>query len=395
MNLVFDFNPRPTSYVLSRENSEKIVGYFKRQQNVQVLENLISSLEASVRRKGVPESHREAEDYHGGAVYHTSRVFQGGAVGWEGGEHEDDEVDLPLPDLKERSRGKEWKKDRQKQKGEAERRYRIEGEVKTAAVGLYPTLPTITQDIKGPKGVSFFESGEHDDEEVTVQGKIADKNVLTLPNGIQLAYGEIIAFAGDFYGIPEMPICEEKSGTSYESRFMDAFDTLGRGDLTTINKELSQIREILKIEKNSVATVLGRGDPSIPTVLDEDKAYNQPSDVYKHHGLWFTIQYDTILGGRWVKGVPLKFGRMMKLAENNPDHFQPYSRKVWEVGHKIALRKAEEAKLIFKAKREEAVNLLHEAYAISAFSCHFLTDSFAAGHIRLDFTFTLQQGISG
>ncbi|XP_063678468.1 uncharacterized protein LOC134814301 [Bolinopsis microptera] len=235
-------------------------------------------------------------------------------------------------------------------------------------------------------GQEYFETGEHDDEEVTLKilGKIApDKNLLILPNGIKLTYGEIIGFAGDFYGIPEWPICAEVNGTSYKSRFMDAFNTLGRGDVSSIRKELSQIQHILMIEKNSVATVLGQGDPSIPTVLDKNKTYNQPSDVYRHHGLWFTIQYDTILGGYWVNGIPVKFGRMMKLAENNPDHFQPYSRKVWEAGHRIALQKAEEARLVFRARREEAMGLLNEAYAISAFSCHFLTDSFSAGHIRV------------
>ena len=99
--------------------------------------------------------------------------------------------------------------------------------------------------------------------------------------------------------------------------------------------------------------------------------------------MWFTIQYDTILGGSWLGGIPVKLGRMMMLAENNPDHFQPYSKKVWEAGQNIAIQKAEEAKLVFRASREEGLQLLNEAYAISAFSCHFLTDSFSAGHIRL------------
>ena len=348
---------------------------------------------------------------------------------WEGGEHDDSDVEVPVPHLekierkekveKERKETERWRREREEREREKMRR-KIESQrrvgeiaaslftnvVNVGGLGIPGALGLIDSDVLEGRNISgsftdkeeisgrfnrtrglhprldtnsYFESGEHDDEEVKT---ILKNNMLTLANGIQLTYGEIIAFAGDFYGIPDIPICQEKDGTTWETRFVSAFDTLGRGDANTIRKELKQIKEILAIEKNSVATVMGKGDPSIPTVLEKDKTYNQPSDVYKYHGLWFTIQYDTILGGTWVGGKPIIFGRMMKLAANNPDHFQTYSREVWRVGHRIALRKADEARLVFRQRREDGVRLLQEAYAISAFSCHFLTDSFAAGHIR-------------
>ena len=235
-------------------------------------------------------------------------------------------------------------------------------------------------------GLVGWNAAEHDDTKVKLHfpcGITGD--MLTLPNGLQVPYGQIIALGGDFYGAPEQPICE---GDNSEERFMMAFNTLGRGDGEAIGRELKQIQQILLIEKNSLDTVMGKGDPSLPTILDRTKhTYLEPSDVYKYHNEWFNCRYDTIMGGHWVAGFPIKMGRMLRLAEHNYDHFQPYSRKVWEVGHEIALKKAEEARVVYKNTcKEKGELLLHEAYAISAFSCHFLTDSCAAGHVRLVIT---------
>ena len=402
----------PSSYILSRDNLDLIIQYLKTQENDHELRSLIRSLEDSLKNKDSPETtvtvsvfENIFNNYHGISTHQHTLALKAGSNKWESAEHIDGEVEVILPDIEKtyfmEQQEIEFRKRKIEEQEGLRRRYigLVIGGLKISMsifhyvlsipvflsseaarhIGLNAVGTTNRADPS-----SKFETGEHDDDEVTIllQGKPAPNNSLTLPNGIQLTYGEIIAFAGDFYGIPESPICEEVNGTSYKSRFMDAFNTLGRGDVASIRNELIQIRHILMIEKNSVATVLGHGDPSIPTVLEKNKTYNQPSDVYQQHGLWFTIQYDTILGGKWSLGIPLKFGRMMKLAENNPDHFQPYSKKVWETGHLLALQKAEDARMIFRARREEAVLLLNEAYAISAFSCHFLTDSFAAGHIR-------------
>ena len=384
--------------VLSRDNLNHIIKYLKKQGNESDLGGLVNSLEEGLKNEDsqntTVSSVTSNDHYHRNSTHHHSIALKTGSSKFEAGEHDDGEVKVLLPDLVEIEEHELRRKRFYERKSP-----RL---VSAGVSGLFGVFGITDHGgilcggkVFGGNSANeipineLFETGEHDDEEVTLKilGKSApDKNLLILPNGIKLTYGEIIGFAGDFYGIPEWPICEEVNGTSYKSRFMDAFNTLGRGDVCSIRKELTQIQHILTIEKNSVATVLGHGDPSIPTVLDKNKTYNQPSDVYRHHGLWFTIQYDTILGGSWVNGIPVKFGRMMKLAENNPDHFQPYSRKVWEAGHRIALQKAEEARLVFRARRErreEAMGLLNEAYAISAFSCHFLTDSFSAGHIRL------------
>ena len=399
------------TYKLANQQLDNIINHLKKQDDAD-LNRLVTSLNKSRKID-------DNDDTNDTSIF-WSRNMDGKncqiSPMWEGGEHDDSDVKVPVPDLEKKKEAERRRREREEREREMKRR-KMEGQRRAGefaatlaanvfnavGLGIPGSLGLIDSDVLKGRNIpgssadeeeisrrlharglyprldphSYFESGEHDIEEVQTILKI-----LTLPNGIQLTYGEIIAFAGDFYGIPDMPICQDTDGTTWESRFVAAFNTLGRGDADTIRRELKQIKEILAIEKNSVATVMGKGDPSIPTVLEENKTYNQPSDVYKYHGLWFTIQYDTILGGTWVGSKPIIFGRMMKLAANNPDHFQPYSREVWRKGHEIALRKAKEARLVYRERREDGVKLLQEAYAISAFSCHFLTDSFAAGHIR-------------
>ena len=49
-------------------------------------------------------------------------------------------------------------------------------------------------------------------------------------------------------------------------------------------------------------------------------------------------------GGKWVPGVSLIFGRFMKLAANNHDHFLPFAEHSYLAGHELALEKAKEAR---------------------------------------------------
>ena len=225
-----------------------------------------------------------------------------------------------------------------------------------------------------PKPFCFFESAEHS----STYSNFKD-NVL-LSNGFQISFGEMIAFAGDFYGKPEAPICDARTVTDMKPRFQQSFDTIFRNEASV--NEIFAIRRILNIERNSVMTVLGRGDDSIPTILDPQKTYKEPSDVYRYHGMWFTVQYDTILGGYWVKDKPIISGRMLKLAMNNPDHFKPDSINAWSAGHQLAVEKAVEAGKMYATNETQGLRLLNKAYALEGFACHFLTDSFAAGHMR-------------
>ena len=88
-------------------------------------------------------------------------------------------------------------------------------------------------------------------------------------------------------------------------------------------------------------------------------------------------EWDKITGGKWLFGlIPIQHGRMLKLAAHNHDHFLPYAKDAYLIGHQLALDKAREA------NRSKSKRILHEALSLDAFACHFLTDSFASGHIR-------------
>lgn len=58
-----------------------------------------------------------------------------------------------------------------------------------------------------------------------------EKNLLTLPNGVRLTFGDVIALAGDYYGIPDAPIADpslspDQVDAGARQRFKDAYSTL-------------------------------------------------------------------------------------------------------------------------------------------------------------------------
>lgn len=206
--------------------------------------------------------------------------------------------------------------------------------------------------------VDFFISGEHERIGDAIRlpkpggsGGSSAQRPLTLPNGLQLSYGQIIALAGDFYGVPEEPIVdptekpsERVSGRS--KRFMAAYSTLAHDH---VKEEVNEILEIMTEEKSEI----------------EDELVER---------------WDKVTGGKWIFGVPVVFGRVMKLAQNNYDHFMPSAKDAYLIGHQIALEKAKSASKARTLKQQ--TKMLDEAYSVDAFACHFLTDSFSSGHLR-------------
>jgi hypothetical protein len=68
----------------------------------------------------------------------------------------------------------------------------------------------------------------------------------------------------------------------------------------------------------------------------------------------------------------------LHLAEENVDHFRPNSENAYDHWHQLALAKA------FAAKSTEDPELLVESLTYEAFALHFLTDSYSAGHQRVN-----------
>lgn len=92
--------------------------------------------------------------------------------------------------------------------------------------------------------VSFNSSIEHP--------KIGEKILLkdefrkiTLPNGVEIKFEEIIGLAGDFYGLPENPVIdpfkEEEEDFLRKERFRGAYDTLARAPKDELQKELDKL----------------------------------------------------------------------------------------------------------------------------------------------------------
>ena len=209
---------------------------------------------------------------------------------------------------------------------------------------------TVEVPMPGP----LFDGFEHRHIGKTIHMKDEVK-ILTLPNGLEIKFEQIIALAGDFYGLPENPIIdpckvetEEDSGR--DVRFRDAYETLACAPKDELQKELNKLLATLEKE------------------TEEGRSIDSKT-------------WDEITGGKWFFGLPVKEGRMLELAENNHDHFLPYAKDAYLTGHQLAIEKAREAS---QYPQDPALKkkLLHEAFSMEAFTCHFLTDSFASGHIR-------------
>jgi len=180
----------------------------------------------------------------------------------------------------------------------------------------------------------------------------AELKHLQLPNGVEIALGQIIALAGDFHGIPKQPIIDPSKGTNQDDsdrqeRFLAAYNSLARAPKDKSQKEL-----------NEPITAL-------------DKECQKGTSIGNK-------EWDEITGGKWLGGLPIQHGRMLKLAQNNYDHFLPYAEDAYLAGHLLALNKARDAS---EYAGNESKRLFHEALSLDGFACHFLTDSFSTGHI--------------
>lgn len=223
--------------------------------------------------------------------------------------------------------------------------------------------------------VSFFDTAEHDIIVSKLYFHLADGRVVSAteeplalaptnasPNAqFQLTYGQILALGGDFFGDPNQPVCTAQDPIA---QFAKNFDTLAE------NK--SEVAAILAVaityEFEPLATaVYEKREPSgvyanLPTsifhfVSDEDRAYDEATG-----------------------GTALKNGRYLNLAFRNFDHFGVDAITCYKAGHTLAQQTAAAAARISDARERDYQ--LRRAYAINAFADHFLSDLFAAGHMR-------------
>ena len=186
------------------------------------------------------------------------------------------------------------------------------------------------------------------------------KHVLTLQNDVQLTYGQILAL-GDFYGTPNEPISPATSENEMKQRFMSAFNSFAVDP--AVKSELNQLLEILALQQSDLDAGALNGETE--------------EQVYAQMGLKYDIQINCLTGGGCYSTDFLLFpGRSIALALTNYDHFGQHAVEAYQVGHALALETA------LLAHQTHSLKTLEQAYAMNALACHFLSDRFAAGHLR-------------
>jgi hypothetical protein len=193
-------------------------------------------------------------------------------------------------------------------------------------------------------------------------GQPADALMTRLPvgPGLQLTYGQVIALGGDFYGDPDHPVCNAGNLEQQIELFSKNFASLQTSD---------EVKKILQIadhyEFKPIAQRVAHNQPpsgvyagmttsSGHVVPDEDRAFDEATG-----------------------GTAYKNGRYLNLSVTNLDHFGVDAMACYNAGHILAQQSAINA----KGSQDPNTDLM-VAYAINAFADHFLTDLFAAGHMR-------------
>ncbi|MFT5779763.1 MAG: hypothetical protein ACI837_002722 [Crocinitomicaceae bacterium] len=233
--------------------------------------------------------------------------------------------------------------------------------------------------------VQFFEGAEHTFLGNSIELTMADGSTsaagsynFSMSNGASLTYGQILALGGDFYGVPNSPIC--RGGVPV---FISAFNSLDTANTT----ELSNILSVMDSEIDLASQAYLNGE-NVADVYSEDIGNSNSAK-------WNLITGGGLIGQDWTK-IPagldaagtLKYifpaGRYLQLANNNLDHFGINARTAYLVGHITACSMAVTA--------TSEADLL-KAYKMNAFADHFMSDLFAAGHLRTP-RYVLQQDVS-
>lgn len=198
---------------------------------------------------------------------------------------------------------------------------------------------------------------------------------LTLHNGIQMTYGEIIMYGGDLFGNTKKPISNCKASEQLTC-FKAQFDAMAVNGYPTDKRCSNPI--------NQVHTIRGY---MTGLELDVEAARAKGVkewDFYHEHNVAISKKMNVLTcGGSFISDF-IPYGAYIKLAQVNFDHFAPDSLKAYQAGHRYALETALKGyKKNKEGQHQEALRLLELAYQQNAFANHYLTDSFSAGHMRV------------
>eukprot|EP01013_Petalomonas_cantuscygni_P008298 TRINITY_DN21015_c0_g1_i1.p1 TRINITY_DN21015_c0_g1~~TRINITY_DN21015_c0_g1_i1.p1 ORF type:complete len:417 (+),score=50.78 TRINITY_DN21015_c0_g1_i1:97-1347(+) len=163
--------------------------------------------------------------------------------------------------------------------------------------------------------------------------------------GVNLSFGDLVALSGDLFAASQ-PISDGVDATTRTNTFLAGFRSVFDGDEAS---QAGPLVNFITIILHSLLQAVRAGEDP-PTAVDRICNENH-----------CTTKYSTLTHLRYLS-----------LAKTNWDHFRglgSYSTIAYTTGHIAAMSAA-------------AGGNLPLAYALDAFACHYLTDGFAAGHIR-------------
>lgn len=210
--------------------------------------------------------------------------------------------------------------------------------------------------------------------------------LFTLTNQAQASYGDILCMAGDFY--PEL------------SHFFDR-EAMEKGHEALLDDQLPAADDPGTDHKTEIDHVLAAYHAKL-----DGQQWNRQLELWARPGI---MQKDL----RITDWQSHDFGRVMRLALNNPDHFGIEAVAKWERYHEVAWKIAAEGRRYYEAcdlagykaltggglpdnrgapDPLMAAHLDHPAYPLlnslllalryNAFGDHFLSDLFSSGHMR-------------
>ena len=185
---------------------------------------------------------------------------------------------------------------------------------------------------------------------------------------LRLSPGEFVALAGDFYGT-RTPICTGSTKKQRDKLFADAFKTLIPVNSEDKYNVLLKLKEAFGDEIEAAkAGVSDNMQPHDAALCHEE--HNDPTILYGKITRYFP----------YIKTYMEFNSHYMVLLSRNYDHFGGDAELAFGAGYRVAVETAKQA----YAKREtaEGTALLSLALTQILFACHYLTDLFAAGHIR-------------
>jgi hypothetical protein len=185
---------------------------------------------------------------------------------------------------------------------------------------------------------------------------------------LALSYAELLALAGDFYGVPYARVGDGQPFDSAWSARSEAATVAFRRDLLSLAyqgyvDDLPRLRELQRGLMQRFVEARGQGR-ALDYRTEDDCAFMRAT------GAEACIESAADL-------IHLRnyLGRYFDLASRSQDHFGDNAQTTFLVGQRLALQQA------LHARDQQD---LWRAYRTAAYAGHFGSDAFASGHVRTD-----------